>query len=153
MDSALDVTSLDAPPADPLEGAFVLPSYLAEEPRYATLYATMTARLRQEAKGLPMTTIQTLLLERIATFYVLIRYREDTETWAGVNQQKEFNAYWLSLSAEFSKLLAQGEDKRREALVNEIETMVLRAMEVITIKEDRQAVRKLLSEGFARLEV
>lgn len=149
------VSMADSPidePLDELASAFTLPEHLAEDPALVALYDEIVRRLRREAAGLPMKTAHTLLIERIATFYVTIRYKENHDDFRGY-QQKEFNAYWLSLTQEFNKVLQANDEKLREAMLLEIQNIVSDTMKLITDPADRQNVRRKLSEEFAKLEV
>lgn len=141
---------LDAAPADGLERAFHLPEDVGQDADLVALYNEMVLRLRREASGLPMNTIQQLLIERIASFYVQIKFKENTGSFT-MNQQKEFNAYWLQLTAEFNRLLAASDTKLRDAMVLEIEKFVVEATDQITDTENRQQVRRSMSEGFAAM--
>lgn len=143
---------LDGPPVDGLQAAFTLPRIVAEDETLASLYDTMVARLRREAQGIPMNTVQQLLIERIASFYVQIKHKENTGTFT-MNQQKEFNSYWLSLTQEFNRLLQASDDKLREALLTDIQRIVSEALEVITDPEERRTVRRQLAGGFAEINL
>lgn len=139
-------------PLDELAEAFTLPDYISEDATLVSLYEEIVRRLRREAAGLPMKTAHTLLIERIATFYVTIRYKENNDGFRGY-QQKEFNAYWLSLTQEFNKVLQANDEKLREAMLIEIQTIVSDTLKMITDPTDRQNVRRKLSEEFAKMEV
>jgi hypothetical protein len=144
-------TPFDAP-LDELAAAFELPEYIAEDEVLSGLYHEIVLRLRREAAGLPMKTAHMLLIERIASFYVTIRYKENHQEFRGY-QQKEFNTYWLSLTQEFNKVLQANDEKLREAMLIEIQTIVSDTLKLITDPADRQNVRRKLSEEFAKMEV
>lgn len=144
-------TPFDAP-LDELAAAFELPEYIAADETLAGLYHEIVLRLRREAAGLPMKTAHMLLIERIASFYVTIRYKENHQEFRGY-QQKEFNTYWLSLTQEFNKVLQANDEKLREAMLLEIQNIVSDTLKLITDPNDRQNVRRKLSEEFAKMEV
>lgn len=146
MDSPLDE------PLDELASAFTLPDYLAEDDELVALHEEIVRRLRREAAGLPMKTAHMLLIERIATFYITIRYKENNDSFRGY-QQKEFNAYWLSLTQEFNRVLQANDEKLREAMLLEVQDIVTKAVGLISDATDRQNVRRQLAEGFAGLGV
>src|SRR5688572_8166031 len=99
-----------------LEEAFVMPPALLDgHPDLIGLYEELVANLRAEAFGIPMTSMQVILIERIATKYVLIKYRE-REGWLGVNAEKDANSQWLDLVKEWNRLLAGGHEQMRERL-------------------------------------
>ena len=144
---------LDGPPTDDLAYAFVLPDYVLADSNLAELYEVLVARLRREALGLPMGTLQQLLIERIAGLYVQVKHREAHAGFTTPNQQKEFNVYWLDLTKEFNKLLTASQDKLRDALLLEIQNIVQEAMELIPDLTVRQDVRRRLTSEFSAIEI
>lgn len=145
-----ELTDLDAAPADELATAFVLPEYITGD--LAVLYQTMVSKLRQEAAGLPMNTIQQILIERIATFYVQIKFRESSLTgFTTVNQQKEFNAHWVTLTQEFNRLLANSQDKLRDALLMEVQKVVSSTLDLISDEDERRTARRHIANEFASI--
>lgn len=143
--------TLDSAPPDGLARAFRLPSFIREDEELVALYDETVARLREEAKGIPMNTVQSLLMERIATFYVTIKWREDNNEWAGVSQQKDFNTYWLALTSEFNTILQKNDDSLRQAMLLEIQSVVLESLKTIKDPDDRRSVRLAISEGLASI--
>lgn len=143
----------DGPPLDDLAPAFVLPPHLAANERLAALHATIVGRLRREAAGMPMNTIQNLLLERIAYNYVALKAREDAGVAMRPQDQKEMNTFWLAMTKEFNGLLAANQDKMREALLLEVQKVVNGSLSLVTDPVDRQAVRRHLSEQFATINL
>ena len=141
---------LDAPPDDELERAYRLPDVIAADEELQALYDTLVQRLRTEALGLPLTTAQYLLIERIATKYVIIRYREQTG-WLGVNAEKETNQQWLDLLKEWNRVLASSQEQMRAALLEQVQKITLEAVTLIKDAEDRQNVRRHYQEKFAAL--
>lgn len=141
---------LDAAPAAGLERAFQLPDYVRESPELVELYNEMVSRLRQEADGLPMGTLQHLLIERIASFYVQIKFKENTNDFR-LNQQKEFNTYWLQLTTEFNRLLQASDDSRRNALLVKVGDIVIEGLKLIENVENRKSVQQFFSGEFSSL--
>jgi hypothetical protein len=65
------------------------------------------------------TRSRSLLIERIARFYVDMRVREETgeiNRSSAIKEQKEFNSFWLSMTVEFNKQLLNSQEKLRDAL-------------------------------------
>jgi hypothetical protein len=147
-----DPSPLDGPPLDGLARAFQLPPLIAADQELSDLHAEIVRRLRQEAAGLPMNTVQNLLLERIATFYVQSKQSEQAGT-ANLRNTKEQTAFWLSMTQEFNRLLTASDDKLRQALFEEVQQVVVDAVKLIEDKETRQQVRQALSAGFALIDV
>ncbi len=142
----------DAPPVDVLAPIFKLPAHLSEHPVYAPIYAEMIARLTADAAGIQMSTIQSLLIERIATVYVTIRYCEDEPgRWVGVNTEDQTRKYWLALTHEFYTILAQGEQLRREKLLEEIESMIIAGLDIVTDPDDKKKQRSYYETKLADL--
>lgn len=150
-DSAID-PALDAAPVDTLELAFTLPDEIAENAVLVAVYNEIRDRLRREAAGLPMGTVQTLLMERICFTYVLMKYKEQTGSFARTNEQKDFYAFWLSMTQEFNKILVANQDKLREALLDEVAKLVNKTVLAhVKDPEERKSVRRALSEEFAAI--
>ncbi len=145
-----DVSPLDGPPADGLERAFRLPEDWDGE--LADLHQQIVQRMRREAAGLPMNTVQQLLMERIATSYVQAKMREETGALT-LKDIKDQNAAWLAMTQEFNKLLQSGQDKLREALFAEIQTIIMNATEEITDPESLRNFRRRLAGDFASIEL
>lgn len=141
---------LDAPPDDELARAYRLPDVIAADPELLALYQTLVSRLRAEALGLPLTTAQYLLIERIATKYVIIRYREQNG-WLGVNAEKDTNQQWLDLLKEWNRVLASSQEQMRAALLEQVTKIALDAVGFIKDTEDRQNVRRHFQEQFAAI--
>jgi hypothetical protein len=144
---------LDAPQADGLARAFQLPTFIQEDAGLSGLYDYMVDQLRREASGLPMNTLQQLLIERIASFYVHIKYKEENAGFTTANQQKEYNTEWRNLLVEFNRLLTASDDKLRTALLTEIQKLVTDSIRLVTNDEERRAVRRELAGGFAALQL
>lgn len=138
---------------DDLAEAFVLPEYIAQDERLSALHASVVTRLRREASGLPMNTVQHLLLERIAYNYVVIKHKEANNGFARANEQKDFNTFWLSMTQEFNKLLMANQDKLREALLLEITSIVNDALSEISDPDERRSVRRNLATSFAAIDL
>jgi hypothetical protein len=60
--------------------------------------------MRRESEALPMTTMMTLLIERIATMYVQVR-RQEAANALDVEQLEMLNKLWLRFTTEFSTQL------------------------------------------------
>lgn len=144
---------LDAAPADGLDAAFDLPEHIRDDARLVELHGEIVGRLRREASALPMSTVQTLLLERIAFYYVDLQYKERNNGFRRPTEQKDYNTFWLSMTSEFNKLLVANQDKVREALLLEIQGIVNSALSLITDKTERQNVRRSLAVAFADIDL
>lgn len=145
-----DASPLDGPPVDGLARAFQLPEGM--EGDYADLHGEIVLRMRREAQGIAMNTVQQLLMERIATTYVQAKIREESGQLT-LRDIKDQNAAWLSMTQEFNKLLQASQDKLREALFTEIQKVILEATEEITDPESLRNFRRRLAGDFAAIEL
>lgn len=135
---------------DRLEQAFSLPEYIVTEfPELADIHSEIVLRLRSEAHGMPMNTVQNLLLERIAYNYVYLKYRELKGSSTG-REQKDLNSFWLSMTQEFNRLLSVNEAERREKLMKDVVDVFQEALALIQDKETQQAVSQSISAGLAK---
>lgn len=147
-----DLNPLDGPPDDGLAEAFKLPQSIQDSEAMAGLHAEIVLRLRREAAGLSMNTVQQLLLERIATFYVQTKIRE--LEGVGVKELRELNSFWLSMTQEFNRLLLASQDKLRDALFMEIQKVLESALkETVDDADTRKKLRMRLAGDFAALDL
>jgi hypothetical protein len=112
-----------------LDGAFTLPDHI-EDTKMRELYEVLVIRMREEAKDLPMSTVQQLLIERIAYNYIVMREKERGSLggFANANSQRDFNAFWLSMTQEFNRMLTKSEvmtGQERKALLREVQQLIL----------------------------
>lgn len=156
MSDSSSRSPLDAPPPDGLDDVFTLPQWVEDE-GLRGLYDELVARMRAEAAGMPMNTVQTLLIERIAFNYVVMKYKERNQgTERGfirASEQKDFNTWWLSMTVEFNRLLMTNADKLRESLLIEINNVLTAGLSQIKDDEERRAVRRHFAEAFAALNL
>src|SRR5690349_10250926 len=107
-----------------LDAAFELPD-IVDDPKMRALYEVLVARMREEARHLPMNTVQQLLIERIATNYIVLRCKERGELggFAHTSVQKDYNTFWLTMTAEFNRMLGKGDVGAgdRKALLKEVQ--------------------------------
>ena len=114
---------------DDLDAAFELPEHVEDE-KLRHLYEVLVHRMRDEAKNLPMNTVQQLLIERIAYNYIVLRAKERGELggFAHANVQKDFNAFWLSMTQEFNRMLGKTvamNGNERKAMLREIQQIIV----------------------------
>jgi hypothetical protein len=135
-----------------LDAAFELPDSIQENEGMVALHGAIRERMEREASGLPMNTVQRLLLERIATFYVQTKMRE--KEGVAVKELRELNSFWLSMTQEFNRLLTAQQDKLRDQLFLDIQTIVQEGItETIDDQKVRQELRQFLSAQFAQLDL
>lgn len=117
---------------DDLDAAFTLPEVVEDE-KLRGLYEVLVHRMRNEAKDLPMNTVQQLLIERIAFNYIVLRSKENGALggFTSANVQKEFNAFWLSMTQEFNRMLVKAESlsgSERKTLLREVQQLILQTV-------------------------
>jgi len=117
---------------DDLDRVFTLPDTVADE-GLRRLYEILISRMRRETAHLPQTTAITLLIERIAYNYIVLRWKEtrpagDPEGFAHSTAQKEYNTFWLAMTQELNKVARQTDKAYREELVAVLSTAVFRAL-------------------------
>lgn len=138
-----------------MQAAFRLPSWIQDDPELVALHTEILARLQAESMGIPMHTVQELLLERIATGYVEMKWRESGVGWAGlgVGAEDKFRRSWKDLLSEWNRVLERGQETLRDALVQQVTTITMRSLELIEDDENRKAVRLRLTEDFAAIGI
>jgi len=139
-----------------LDAAFELPDVVTD-PKLRALYEVLVARMRDEAAHLPMTTIQQLLIERIAFNYIVLRAKERGELggFSHANIQKDYNTFWLQMTAEFNKLLGKSGEPlgnlEKKALFKEMQQLIVKTIaETVQDPRARQAVLTGLADAFSK---
>jgi len=140
----------DAPPANALDGAFALPERFRGQP-LEEVYNEIVSRMRSESAGLPMNTLQTLMIDRIAFTYITMKDREANDSWSRPTEMKELQGFWSSTTQEFNRLLNTSGDKAREALIAEVYKIVLEAIKLVSSEEELRKIRLKLAEDFAAI--
>lgn len=126
-----------------------LPAELQADPQWAEARNRILASLRKDAEGLPMTTSQDLLMERMATTYALMRKREaDPNVTMNVSDIRANNQQWLAMTSEFNKQITVGEDKRRSTMIENILQVINNVLTMMEDDSEREKARKRLAEGF-----
>ena len=125
-----------------LDAAFELPD-VVEDVRLRALYEVLVSRMRDEARHLPMNTVQMLLIERIATNYIVLKAKERGELggFTHTSVQKEYNTFWLTMTAEFNRMLGKGEIATgdRKALLKEVQTIIVNTVKATPVDPKAQA--------------
>jgi hypothetical protein len=69
------------------------------------LYEHVIHGLREDAAKQPtVTTLQELLIERIASNYIMLRFKERHNSFAHERNQREFYTYWLAMVRDYAQL-------------------------------------------------
>lgn len=131
-----------------LEAAFELPESAVPDLNYRMLHTALVEKLLDEAKNVPMQTAQYVLIERIATTYIYIKYKESGgfDNLNPITQDKQ-NVYLLSLLAQFQKMLTKAtaaED--REVTLREVKEIITKVMRTSDSPAKQDVFQALLEE-------
>lgn len=141
-----------------LDGAFYLPDHI-EDTNLRELYEVLVIRMRREASGLPMNTVQQLMIERIAYNYVVMREKERGALggFGTTTMQKDFNTFWLSMTQEFNRMLVKSETlniHERKALLREVQQLILRSVnEAVSDPRQRSNLLTSMASAFEKVRI
>lgn len=154
---------LDPAPLDNLEDIFDLPESLRDNEQLVRWHREIVLRLRRESQGLPMKTVQTLLLQQIASHYVQIRHIESLQPSfedmdarqiaAYEKNRRDQSQFWISMTQEFNRLLEKHQDKLLNKVLADVQAILKEGLPLITNKDEKRALTRFLSEKFAELEL
>lgn len=68
------------------------------------LHQKLIRGLRRDAMHLPTGTLQAMQLERIAFYYVYIRWREMNDSWASDRERSSTYKLWRDLASDFNSV-------------------------------------------------
>lgn len=135
-----------------LDGAFTLPEVITD-PDMRYLYEVVVAKMRDEARHLPMNTIQQLLIERIAYHYIAMKAKERGELggFSTSNVQKDYNIFWLSMTQEFNRMLGKSEPMTqadRKALLKEMQQIIISTVATVPDPQVRADLLEKMAAAF-----
>jgi hypothetical protein len=135
-----------------LDAAFELPDIITDQ-KLRALYEVLVHRMRYEARDLPMNTVQQLLIERIAYNYIVLRSKERGELggFSHSTVQKDFNSFWLSMTAEFNRLMGKTEGvvaNERKTMGKQMQTIILNTLSQVTDAKVRSELLQKLAVEF-----
>lgn len=137
---------------DSLDAAFELPEVVTDQ-KLRVLYEVLVHRMLKEAEHLPMTTVQTLLIERIAFNYIVLRSKERGELGGFNNSsiQKDYNTFWLAMTQEFNRLLGKVEGigvADRKSMLKEVQQVIMGVLATINDTRLRTELMEKMAAGF-----
>ena len=135
--------------ANPLADLFTLPAPFSENEQVARWYNEIIARMQREAAGLPMQTNQIQLLERIAFFYAVMRYKELSGETISARDLKDNNNAWLSMLDTFNRSIEKHKDQILRDTVLQIQGIIESVLEGIDDDNTRKHLHRQFIEGFA----
>ncbi len=135
-----------------LDAAFTLPDSV-DDPTLRQLYEVLVARMRAEARHLPMNTVQQLLIERIAFNYIVLRAKEGGQLggFAHASIQKDYNTFWLSMTSEFNRLLGKVEplsNADKKGFLREIQAIIVKTLDTVDDPKVRSGLFEKLAAAF-----
>lgn len=131
-----------------LEAAFELPETAVPDLNFRMLHTALVQKLLDEAKNVPMQTAQYILIERIATTYIYVKYKESAgfENLNPIAQDKQ-NVHLLSLLAQFQKMLAKATAQEdREATLREVRDIITRVFKNSESPAKQEVFKDLIEE-------
>lgn len=130
---------------------YQLPDEIPENLR--EIHGDLITRMRNEARAVPMGVIQTLLMERIAFFYIAMKWRElSADNRLSLKEQKEYLDFFVKMTSEFNKLITSSESKSRTALLIEIQNILRSSLKEVPDLELKRKLNSIWSEEFARID-
>jgi hypothetical protein len=143
------------------QAAYVLPQALTQvDPNgnaeqatdYATLHSDIIGRLRREHTLGKPSTLMELLIERVATAYVMTKHDENTGRLTDQRTRKEVNNMFIAMAENVRRLGNDG--KSEESVKKETAEAFMRAVDSVSAALDPDTVRLLrtsLADEFERI--
>lgn len=135
---------------DSLDAAFTLPPEITNDARLQRLYEVIVSRMRRESEGVPMNTIQTLLMERIALNYIVMKAREQgLLNPLSAAMQKDHQTWWLAMTAQFNKQLNKATEMEvKEKILREVTNVIVNVLSKVPDPKLKQQLKSDLMAGF-----
>lgn len=134
---------------NPLSDLFTLPEPYSNNPQISRWYNEIIARQQREAAGLPMQINQIQLLERMAFFYVAMRYKEQQGETISPRDMKDANAEWRNMFDAFSRSIEKHKDQILRDTVLQIQGIIEEVLNAIEDDDVRKKINRQFIEGFA----
>lgn len=132
------------------ETLFRVPDVIRGDEDWEDLFRDQVRRLRRDSQGLPLDTLQIQLIERVATLYIRLKYAE-TNGGLTPNQLAMLNDQYLKFVTQFQRVLQASDEALRQDLLQKMEKITLKAVDLVRDDDDRKAVRRHFQESFAAL--
>lgn len=132
---------------DALADLFTLPAPYSDNEQVARWYREIIVRMQREAAGLPMQVNQIQLLERIAFFYAVMRYRELNGEF-NERTLKETTSLFLSMFDTFSRSIEKHKDQILRDTIISIQEVIRKVLETVSDDDLRKQLNRAFIEGF-----
>lgn len=143
----------DVRPDQPLDDIFMLPEHLAQHPQISRWHDEQVRKLRADAAGVPMSSVQEMLLERIAFSYADMRYKEMTNPNRTARDRRDDNAAFMGMLDSFNRLLEKHNDKIVTDMLLQVQEIIKEAIEMVSDESEKIALRRFLAEAFAAINL
>lgn len=131
-----------------MDAAFELPPDV--DPRMVELYNVLIHELREESRGLPMTTNQQMLIDMIASSYVVLKDMLHKGQIRSSTAVKDQLSQWISLLQEFNKQQSRKTpDEYRAAIMTEVRQIIAEELGSIRDKKTREMLTSKFVDAFA----
>lgn len=134
---------------EPLADLFALPEPYASDERSIRWHEEIIHRMQRESSGLPMQINQIQLMERIAFFYVVMRYREFHGDAEQIDPKalEATNKPWLQMFDTFSRSIEKHKDAVLRDTVLKIQDVIKAVLNSVEDVDQRKELnRKLVEE-------
>jgi hypothetical protein len=138
-----------------LEAAFDLPESAVADLNFRMLHQALVQKLLDEARNVPMQTAGYILIERIATKYIYIKFREAQgfDNMNPIAADKE-NTHLLALLAQFQKMLAKATaHEDRENTLREVRDIIVKVFKSSNDDPAKRAAFEELIEEFKKVGI
>lgn len=131
-----------------LDDLFTLPAPYNENPQIVRWYNEIISRQQREAAGLPMQINQIQLLERMAFFYVVMRYKESIGESIPVRDLKDANAEWRNMFDAFSRSIEKHKDQILRDTIITIQDIIAKVLDGVEDDSQRKSLQRQFIEAF-----
>lgn len=138
---------------EPLADLFDLPEPYASDDRSQRWHQEIIRRMQKEASGLPMQINQIQLMERIAFFYVVMRYREFNGNAEQIDPKalEATNKPWLQMFDTFSRSIEKHKDEVLRDTILKIQDVIVKVLDEVEDDEERRRLNRTLVEELSAI--
>jgi hypothetical protein len=117
------------------------------------MWDALVADMRRESAALPMNTMMTLLIERVATMYTLVRMEEDKTTSVDWEQLRGMQKLWLNFMTEFSTQLHRNSQTPEQRFMASFKAAVTAAVRRVGPEATVRQLMPILAEELNDFDV
>lgn len=140
-----------------LDAAFTLPEWV-NDVRLRGLYEVLVSRFRVESEHVPLNTAQQILIERLASGYIIHRYREgralgDRNGFGTAAAAKDSNNMLLQLLHQHTETLARFRPPDKAAVASAVRQAAAEALAAVPEGTLRQEAARGFQDALERAGV